>query len=288
MGNAGSLLETKHMGDFMLERGFWEPMDFVPYAFLPILASAIVFQWWWFMQQVHKSGQIVYRSQFGQYFFVIFNYFANLSILFMLVYSIIVFGWIYLISIPITAIVSIPLTMLGIIPFAHYLMPLAYVFLFACSCVMFGFLNFPTGERFNHWFFSLFWDREEYSLCAEEDIYIKRLFNTESSNIDKIVIGIAAQYLCVISKEHPDDKNGEIALCMIDGLEMGDRSDDFLEGFQSCGEDLRPTDQLSSHFIVAACMMKAVEENRISDREAAIKVQDECLATVEGMLPEAF
>lgn len=127
----------------MFDRGLWDQLEFWPVAAWPIMFTSILFALFQCNKLLENQG-IFYDSIYkgAGKLFLIFYPIASIFDTVIHIYLIYNIGWFYLLAIPIIAITT-PIVMLifGFLPFAQYIMPIAYLTVVASFLTLIGVLE---------------------------------------------------------------------------------------------------------------------------------------------------
>ena len=139
----------------MIVRGFLDHLPLWPYAIWPVLASSIIINLRYFNHAIlYRQGITFYelykiptiRIIYSSIFFV-----SRLLEPVILLYSLWIFGWIFLIWI-FLGLFTFRLAnyfIVGFLPFSHFIMPMVYVFVVLSYSVLLGFVHIAPIEKFN-------------------------------------------------------------------------------------------------------------------------------------------
>lgn len=141
----------------MLERGIFDAISWWPWSLPFLLFEVILFTLFRFNKALEQQGILndqIYKGPVSLAFGMAFFIPANLFSLGMNIYFLYVSGWAFLLSFPLVGLAMIPANLLGLIPYAQYVLPLVCCILALMQCVLLGFFSLEWISEMNQWFFS--------------------------------------------------------------------------------------------------------------------------------------
>ena len=136
----------------MVQGGPWQEIAFWPYILWPIAFDTILFTLFRFNKALEQQGIEtieMYHGPAGKIFCIIFYTVANVFSVALNIYYIYFMGWMYLLSIPMTALAMYPANLLGIIPLAQYVLPFLCIILALMQLVLVGFIDIEVIRNIN-------------------------------------------------------------------------------------------------------------------------------------------
>jgi hypothetical protein len=144
--------------DGMLERELFDHLDWWPWAIPFLLFEVILYRIFRFNRALETEGTLsnLYKGAVGNAFAAVFYIPASIFCAVMFLYLLYVCGWIFLATIPLVALAMLPALVLGLVPFAQYVLPIICCVLALMQCVLLGFFHIASIGKLNVLFFSLF------------------------------------------------------------------------------------------------------------------------------------
>lgn len=138
------------LGAGMLQRGIFEGLPLWPFIVWPVLATTLLYTMFAFNRGLAAQGITAYGGKTASF---MGGWYAIASIFdtTMHCYNFYVFGWKYVVFMPVTALLTTAFQLLGFVPFGHYLGPFAYTAISAAYLVLLGIVPFEPLARVNYW-----------------------------------------------------------------------------------------------------------------------------------------